>query len=235
MQDKSDGSLTDFYNIYLQFIGALNQRPEIERAYSTFNINFPQYVVSIDAAKAKRAGVSPNAILSTLSGYYGGQYVSNVNRFSKMYYVTIQSDPKYRLDTESLNNVFVRTNNGEMAPLGQFVNLTRVYSSEVLNRFNMYSSIAVNGTAADGYSSGDAIQAIQEVAAAGAAEGLRLRFRRHHPRGGADGQQHDDHLRYLYPADLPHPERSVRELPAFRSPSSSPYRAVCWVRSSSPR
>ena len=165
LQDKSDGSLTDFYNIYLQFIGALNQRPEIERAYSTFNINFPQYVVSIDAAKAKRAGVSPNAILSTLSGYYGGQYVSNVNRFSKMYYVTIQSDPKYRLNTESLNNVFVRTNNGEMAPLGQFVDLTRVYSSEVLNRFNMYSSIAVNGTAADGYSSGDAIRAIQEVAA----------------------------------------------------------------------
>ena len=165
LQDKSDGSLTDFYNIYLRFIGALNQRPEIAMAYSTFNINFPQYVVSIDAAKAKRAGVSPNAILSTLSGYYGGQYVSNVNRFSKMYYVTIQSDPKYRLNTESLNNVFVRTNNGEMAPLGQFVDLTRVYSSEVLNRFNMYSSIAVNGTAADGYSSGDAIRAIQEVAA----------------------------------------------------------------------
>ena len=165
LQDKSDGSLTDFYNIYLQFIGALNQRPEIERAYSTFNINFPQYIVSIDAAKAKRAGISPNAILSTLSGYYGGQYVSNVNRFSKMYYVTIQSDPKYRLDTESLNNVFVRSNNGEMAPLGQFVNLERVYSSEVLNRFNMYSSIAVNGTAAAGYSSGDAIKAIQETAA----------------------------------------------------------------------
>ena len=162
LQDKSDGSLTDFYNIYLQFIGALNQRPEIERAYSTFNINFPQYIVSIDAAKAKRAGISPNAILSTLSGYYGGQYVSNVNRFSKMYYVTIQSDPKYRLDTESLNNVFVRSNNGEMAPLGQFVNLERVYSSEVLNR---YSSIAVNGTVAAGYSSGDAIKAIQETAA----------------------------------------------------------------------
>ena len=125
LQDKSDGSLTDFYNIYLQFIGALNQRPEIERAYSTFNINFPQYIVSIDAAKAKRAGISPNAILSTLSGYYGGQYVSNVNRFSKMYYVTIQSDPKYRLDTESPNNVFVRSNNGEMAEPLQHVQFDR--------------------------------------------------------------------------------------------------------------
>lgn len=165
LQDKAGGELKDFYNIYLQFIGALNQRPEIERAYSTFNINFPQYVVDIDAAKAKRAGISPSTILSTLSGYYGGQYVSNINRFSKMYYVTIQADPKYRLDTESLNNVFVRSGNGEMAPLGQFVNLTRVYSSEVLNRFNLYSSIAVSGTPADGYSSGDAIKAIQETAA----------------------------------------------------------------------
>ena len=165
LQDKAGGNLTDFYNVYLQFIAALNQRPEIARAYSTFNINFPQYMVDIDAAKAKRAGVSPSTILSTLSGYYGGQYVSNINRFSKMYYVTIQADPKYRLDTESLNNVFVRTESGEMAPLSQFVNLTRVYSSEVLNRFNMYNSIAVNGTAADGYSSGDAIKAIEEVAA----------------------------------------------------------------------
>ena len=165
LQDKAGGELTDFYNVYLQFIAALNQRPEIARAYSTFNINFPQYMVDIDAAKAKRAGVSPTTVLSTLSGYYGGQYVSNINRFSKMYYVTIQADPKYRLDTESLNNVFVRTESGEMAPLSQFVKLTRVYSSEVLNRFNMYNSIAVNGTAADGYSSGDAIKAIQEVAA----------------------------------------------------------------------
>lgn len=165
LQDKAGGELTDFYNIYQQFIGALNQRPEIERAYSTFNINFPQYVVDVDAAKAKRAGVSPSTILSTLAGYYGGQYVSNINRFSKMYYVTIQADPKYRLDTESLNNVFVRTQSGEMAPLSQFIKLTRVYSSESLNRFNLYNSIAVNGTAADGYSSGDAIKAIRETAA----------------------------------------------------------------------
>ncbi len=165
LQDKTGGELTDFYDIYLKFIAALNQRPEIARAYSTFNINFPQYRVDVDAVKAKRAGVSPNTILSTLAGYYGGQYVSNINRFSKMYYVTMQSDPKYRLDAESLNNVFVRTNSGEMAPLSQFVNLTRVYGSEVLNRFNLYNSIAVNGTAADGYSSGDAIRVIEEVAA----------------------------------------------------------------------
>ena len=176
LQDKADGELTDFYNIYLKFIGALNQRPEIERAYSTFNINFPQYLVDIDAAKAKRAGVSPSTVLSTLAGYYGGQYVSNINRFSKMYYVTLQADPKYRLDTESLNNVYVRTDSGEMAPLSQFVNLTRVYSSEVLNRFNLYNSIAVTGTAASGYSSGDAIQAIREVAAEVLPKGYGFEF-----------------------------------------------------------
>lgn len=165
LQDRAGGDLKDFYNVYLQFIGALNQRPEIAMAYSTFNINFPQYVVDVDAAKAKRAGVSPNTILSTLAGFYGGQYVSNINRFSKMYYVTMQADPKYRLDPESLNNAYVRLNNGEMAPLSQFVTLTKVYSSEVLNRFNLYNSIAVSGMAADGYSSGDAIRAIRETAA----------------------------------------------------------------------
>lgn len=164
LQDQVGGDINTFYNVYLQFIGALNQRPEIARAYSTFNINFPQYIVDIDATKAKRAGISPSEILSTLSGYYGGQYVSNFNRFSKVYRVMLQADPKYRLDTESLNNVFVRVN-GEMAPISQFVKLTKVYSSEVLSRFNMYNSIAVNGMANDGYSSGDAIKAVQEVAA----------------------------------------------------------------------
>lgn len=164
LQDQTGGDITDFYNIYLQYIYALNQRPEIQMAYSTFNINFPQYMVDIDAAKAKRAGISPTEILSTLSGYYGGQYVSNINRFSKVYRVMIQADPKYRLDPESLNNVYVRMQNGEMAPISQFVKLTKVYGSEVLSRFNMYNSIAVSGTVADGYSTGDAIKAIEEVA-----------------------------------------------------------------------
>ncbi len=127
LQDRTGGDIRDFYNVYLRFVGALNQRPEIGRAYSTFDISFPQYVVDIDAAKAKRAGVSPTEILSVLSGYYGGQYISNINRFSKVYRVTMQADPKYRLDTESLNNIFVRMQSGEMAPVSQFVELTKVY------------------------------------------------------------------------------------------------------------
>ena len=164
LQDRAGGELTDFYGIFQQFIGALNQRPEIERAYSSFNINFPQYMVSIDAAKSKRAGVSPSTILSTIAGYYGGQYASYINRFSKMYYVTLQARPEDRLDVESLNNIYVRTDSGEMAPVGEFVELTKVYSSDVLNRFNLYNAISVQGTAASGYSSGDAINAIREVA-----------------------------------------------------------------------
>ena len=156
LQDKAGGDLTDFYNIYLQFIGALNQRPEIERAYSTFNINFPQYMVDIDAAKAKRAGISPNTILSTLSGYYGGQYVSNINRFSKMYYVTIQADPKYRLDTESLRNVFVRT----LQPL-------QLDRRERYGRQRLFV--------------GRRHQRHPRGGRTGASARLRLRIRRHHP------------------------------------------------------
>ncbi|MDE5730152.1 MAG: efflux RND transporter permease subunit [Alistipes sp.] len=176
LQDRAGGEIPDFYNVYLQFIAALNQRPEIQMAYSTFNINFPQYIVDIDAAKAKRAGISPTEVLSTLSGYYGGQYVSNINRFSKVYRVMIQADPKYRLDPESLNNSYVRMQNGEMAPLSQFVTLTKVYGPEVISRFNMYNSIAVNGTPAPGYSNGDAIKAIEEVAAQTLPKGYGYEF-----------------------------------------------------------
>ena len=164
LQDRAGGSTEDFFNVSQQFIGALNQRPEFERAVTTFNIAFPQYMVDIDAAKAKRAGISPTSILSTISGYYGGQYVSYFNRFSKVYRVIIQADPKYRLDAESLNNVFVRTDNGEMAPVSQFATLTKTYGAEVLNRFNLYNSIAINGTNASGYSTGEAIAAVRETA-----------------------------------------------------------------------
>lgn len=164
VQDKKGGDFTVFYNYTQQFIAALNQRPEIATAYSSFSINNPQWLIDVDAVRCKRAGISPAEVLSTLSGYYGGQYVSNFNRFSKIYYVMIQAAPEYRLDPESLDKVFVRIN-GEMAPISQFVKLTRVYGADALNRFNMYNSIAINGTSADGYSTGDAINAIREVAA----------------------------------------------------------------------
>ena len=164
MQDKMGGDINEFFTTTQQYLGALNQRPEIAMAYSTFDVRYPQWTVEVDAAKCKRAGITPDAVLSTLSGYYGGQYVSNFNRFSKVYRVMIQADPMFRLDETSLDNAFVRMSNGEMAPLSQFVTLTRSYGAESLSRFNMYNSIAVNAMPADGYSPEDAIKAVQETA-----------------------------------------------------------------------
>ena len=164
MQDKMGGDMNEFFTTTQQYLGALNQRPEISMAYSTFDVRYPQWTVEVDAVKCKRAGITPDAVLSTLSGYYGGQYVSNFNRFSKVYRVMIQADPVFRLDETSLDNAFVRMSNGEMAPLSQFVTLTRSYGAESLSRFNMYNSIAVNAMPADGYSTGDAIKAVQETA-----------------------------------------------------------------------
>ena len=156
--------MNTFFQTTQQYLAALNQRPEISMAYSTFDVRYPQWTVEVDASKCKRAGIAPDQVLSTLSGYYGGQYVSNFNRFSKVYKVMIQADPKFRLDEASLNNAFVRMSNGEMAPLSQFVTPTRSYGAESLSRFNMFNSIAVNAMPAEGYSTGDAIRAVQETA-----------------------------------------------------------------------
>lgn len=163
LQDFNSSDITDFYGVATNFISELNKRPEIGMAYTTYNVNFPQYMVEVDAAKCKRAGISPADVLATIGGYYGGQYVSNINRFSKVYRVMIQAAPKDRMDVESMDNIYVRVA-GKMAPVSQFVTLTRVYGPETLSRFNMYTSIAVNGEAAEGYSSGEAIAAIKETA-----------------------------------------------------------------------
>ncbi len=165
VQDKMGGDYTTFSNITNQYIAALNQRPEIARAYTGFDTRFPQWIVDVDAAKCKRAGTTTNTVLAVMSGYYGGQYISNFNRFSKVYRVMMQADPKYRLDESSLDHTYLRLSNGEMAPLSQFVTLTRTYGAETLNRFNMYNSIELNVMPADGYSTGDAIRAVEETAA----------------------------------------------------------------------
>lgn len=164
LQDKTGGDINKFFQIYQQFIGALNQRPEIQQAYSTFNPTFPQYMVNVDVAKTKQAGISPNVVLSTLQGYYGGMYVSNFNRFGKLYRVMMQADPSARISPETLNQVKVRVGN-EMSPITNFITLERVYGPDIISRFNLFTSISVSGTPNPGYSNGDAIKAIQEVAA----------------------------------------------------------------------
>ena len=176
VQDKKGGSVEDLLKYTNAFIDALNRRPEISRAYTTFATKYPQYMVDVDAALCKRNGVSPSDVLSTLAGYVGGSYSSNLNRFTKLYRVMVQAAPEYRLDTEALNNIFVRNSDGEMSPISQYLMLTKVYGSESLSRFNLFSAISVSGVPADGYSSGQAIGAIREVAGTVLPEGYGYEF-----------------------------------------------------------
>ena len=163
MQDRTGGDINQFYGVVQAFLAQLNQQPSIAMAYTTFNPSFPQYMVDIDAAKAKKAGISPKTILSTLQGYYGSMYVSNFNRFGKIYRVMMQAAPEARVSPETLNSIKIR-NGSEMAPISNFVSLSRVYGPASMNRFNMFTSIAVTGSPAPGYSTGEAIAAIEEVA-----------------------------------------------------------------------
>ena len=164
MQDKTGGDINTFYGVVQGFLAQLNQQPEIAMAYTTFNPSFPQYMVDIDAAKAKQAGISPATILQTLQGYYGGMYVSNFNRFGKIYRVMMQAAAEDRVSPETLNKIMIR-NGAEMAPITNFVSLRRVYGPDLMNRFNMFTSIAVTGQPAAGFSSGEALAAIDRVAA----------------------------------------------------------------------
>lgn len=163
LQDKTGGSIESFYAVTQEFLSKLSERPEIAQASTSFNPTYPQYMVEIDAAKCKQAGVSPSDILTTLQGYFGGIYASNFNRFGKLYRVMVQARPELRMDKESLNNIKIR-NGKEMAPITQFINLERVYGPDLIKRFNLFTSILVNGSPAPGYSSGQAIQAIEETA-----------------------------------------------------------------------
>ena len=162
LQDRVGGDLDAFYQNTMKFIAAANQCPEVAMAYTTFNPKFPQYEVNVDAAKCKRAGISPSEVLSVLGGYCGGIYASNFNLFSKVYRIMIQADPKYRLDEQSLNNIFVRIN-GEMAPISQFLSVKKMMGPEITNRFNLFDAITCNINPAPGYSSGEAMKAIEKV------------------------------------------------------------------------
>lgn len=164
VQDRKGGNIETLFLHTQKFIAALNERPEIQSALTTFDTRFPQYLVEVDAARCKRAGVSPSDVLNVLSCYVGGNYASNINRFSKIYRVMVQAKAEYRLDKESLNNMFVRTSSGDMAPVWQFITLTKTYGPEILSRFNLFSTISVNASINAGYSSGDAIKAVEEVA-----------------------------------------------------------------------
>ena len=163
MQDKTGGDLNHFFEVVNQYTAALEARPEINSAKTSFNPNFPQYMLDIDAAACKKAGLSPSAILSTMQGYFGGLYASNFNSFGKMYRVMIQAEPNATKNLESLSSIKVRNGN-EMAPITQFVSIKEVYGPDIISRFNLYTSMKVMVAPASGYTSGQALAAIAEVA-----------------------------------------------------------------------
>ena len=176
LEDKTGGDIKEFEQNARVFLAALNQRPEIQYAITAFNTNFPQYQVEVNAARCKQSGISVSAVLSSMQGYIGGFYASDFNRFGKQYRVMVQSEPKYRGNPDDMNNIFVRTSTGEMAPITEFITLKRVFGPENITRFNMYTSIAVTGSPNIGFSSGDAIKAAQEVAVQTLPQGYGYEF-----------------------------------------------------------
>ena len=175
MQDKTGGDLNKFFEITKHYLAELNKRPEIGTAMTSYNPNYPQYMVDVDVAKCKQSGITPQTVLSTLQGYYGGLYASNFNAYGKLYRVMIQGDIESRMRPDGLSNIYVRTPQG-MAPVSEFCSLRRVYGPSNVNRFNLFTCINVNATAATGYSSGQAIQAIEEVAAQVLPDGYGLDY-----------------------------------------------------------
>ena len=163
MQDRTGGNLNKFFGVVQDYLKELNKRPEFQMAMTSYNPNYPQYMVHIDVPKCKQAGITPTTVLSTLQGYYGGLYSSNFNSYGKLYRVMIQGTPETRMTTESLNSIYVRTPNG-MSPVQEFCRLERVYGPTNISRFNLFTAINVTATVADGYSTGEALKACQEVA-----------------------------------------------------------------------
>lgn len=175
LQDRTGGDMGTFYATTMQFLMALNARPEIAMAYSSYAMNFPQYRVNVDAAQCMRAGIAPREVLTTLGAYLGGSYVSNFNQFGKVFRVMAQASPEDRIDETSLNNIFVRSSTG-MAPISQFVTLERITDSESMSRFNLFSSISASVSVAEGYSTGEAMQAISEVASSSLPTGYSYEY-----------------------------------------------------------
>jgi HAE1 family hydrophobic/amphiphilic exporter-1 len=164
LQDKGGHTTAEFYKVVQDYLGALQNRPEIQYAATTFNPNFPQYLMDVNVAKVKDAGLTVQGIMTAMQVYYGGYYASNFNEFGKQYRVMVQADTNYRANIQGLNKIYVRTTNNKMAPISEFITLTRSYGPESISRFNLFTSMSVNGAPNPGFSSGEALNAIKEVA-----------------------------------------------------------------------
>lgn len=175
MQDRTGGDVNKFFDVTQKFLGELNKRPEVSNAMTQYNSKYPQYMMDVDVAKCKQSGIDPSVVLSTMQGYFGGLYASNFNSYGKLYRVMIQAAYEFRGDLKSLDNIYVRTANG-MSPIKEYVNLTKIYAPQEIDRFNLFTSINVNASPADGYSTGDVIKAMEEVAATSLPEGYSYEF-----------------------------------------------------------
>lgn len=164
LQDKGGHSINDFYKVAQNFLSELNKRPEIQLAYTSFNPNFPQYLLEVNVPKVKESGLTVSGIMNAMQGYYAGKYVDNFNQFGKQYRIIVQAEPELRTNPETLDRILVRTGSGEMAPITEFITLTKIYGPESISRFNLFTAIQVNGSPQKGYGSGDAMLAIKEVA-----------------------------------------------------------------------
>lgn len=164
LQDRGNGTLEQLGNNAWAFIGALMQRKEIAAAFTTFAAGNPQYKIEIDNAKAMQLGVPINELLQTLQTYYGSSFVSDFNRFGKYYRVMAQADVSYRTDAGSLNGIYAKNDKGEMVPINSIVTLKRTYGPETVTRNNLFNAVTINGIPKPGYSTGDAIRAIEETA-----------------------------------------------------------------------
>jgi HAE1 family hydrophobic/amphiphilic exporter-1 len=176
LQDKGGHTIAQFYNVAQEFLSALNKRPEIQFATTTFNPNFPQYLLSVNVPKIKEAGLNVSDVMEAMQGYFGGINVDNFNQFGKQYRIMVQSDASYRANEEGLNKVYVRTGTNKMAPITEFITLTKTFGPESISRFNLFTSMSVNGSPNKGFGSGEALAAIKEVAAQSLPPGYGFEF-----------------------------------------------------------
>ena len=176
VQDRNGMDIRTLKEITDHFVEKLQERPEIGDIYSNYDVNYPQYRVDVDVSRCKKAGVSPSTVLNELGAYLGGDYISNFNKYGKVYQVTAQLRPEDRIRPESLNQLFVRSEEGAMLPIGLFVTLTKEYMPQTLSSHNMFRCIDVSGNVAQGSSTGSAIKAIQEVAAKELPVGYSVEF-----------------------------------------------------------
>ena len=176
VEDYGGGSVTKLKSVTDDFIKALEARPEIEEVYSPYEVNYPQYTVTVNASLCKRYGVEPATVLSVLNGYIGGNYASQFNSFGKLYHVMLQSDPSLRMDKDDLNNILVVTQNGAYTPITELITLKKTYGLQSLNRFNLFQGISIELTPAEGYTSGDVIDVVSEVSAATLPQGYGYEY-----------------------------------------------------------